>query len=291
MTEVTCVCCNPDTLGECPLWDFRHNRLLWVDSLQKKIHAFHPNSGQRQSWEMPDQIGSIGLRAKGGLIAAFRNGFHFVDLETGEVTPILDPEAEIADTRLNDGKCDRQGRFWCGSMNENFAKPNASLYRLDPDLSCHKMDSGFTVSNGIAWSLDDRVMYFSDSRVAKYYQYDFDAVSGKLSNRRSFANPDLLEGRIDGATVDSDGNYWCALFNSTTVACIDSEGHVIRRIELPVRYPTMCNFGGEDMKTLYVTSATFPIKPEKLNVESQDGGLFSITGLGVSGIPEPFFSG
>ena len=291
MLDVKCVALNPDRLGESPLWDYRENRLLWIDCLQKKIHALYPQTGQKKSWTMPDLIGSIALRAKGGLIAALAGGFHFVDLESGEATLITDPEPGTTDTRLNDGKCDRQGRFWCGSMNLNFGDCTASLYRLDPDLSCHKMDGGFTVSNGLAWSPDGRIMYFSDSRVEKYYRYDFDPATGAIGNKRPFADPKELSGRIDGATVDREGNYWCALFDGNAVACLDPEGRLIRHIELPVRYPTMCNFGGENLDVLYVTSGTFLMKGQEPKGDSQEGGLFSVTGLGVSGIPEAEFEG
>ncbi|MCP5366393.1 MAG: SMP-30/gluconolactonase/LRE family protein [Hyphomicrobiales bacterium] len=289
--EIVCVLQNPDTLGESPLWDHRERRLLWIDSLGRRIHALDPATGHRRAWEMPDRIGSIALRRKGGLVAGLRSGFHFVDLDKGVVTPIGDPEPDLPDTRLNDGKCDRQGRFWCGSMNEGFAAANASLYRLDPDLAWHRMDTGFTVSNGIAWSPDGATMYFSDSRVEAYYAYDVDTATGAISNRRRFVDPAGLEGRIDGATVDRDGNYWCALFAGGAVACFDPAGRLLRRIGLPVRHPTMCSFGDPGLDTLYVTTATFALGADEIGEEPLAGSLFAITGTGATGLPEPAFLG
>lgn len=289
--EIDCVVKNADLLGECPLWDHRENRLLWIDSLAQRIHALDPASGRLERWELPDRIGSIGLRAIGGLVVALRSGLHTMDMQSGQLSLIVDPEPDIEDTRLNDGKCDRRGRYWCGSMNENFDKPNASLYRIDPDGTCHRMQSGITVSNGIAFSPDDKILFFSDSRVERYFLFDFDAETGTISNRRTFVEPGLLGGRIDGATVDCEGNYWCALFDGGAVACIDPAGRLLNRIELPVRYPTMCNFGGANLDTLYVTSATAPLAAGERSNHSLDGGVFAISGIKTRGLAEPFFTG
>ena len=288
---VECVWRGPAILGECPLWDHRSEQLLWIDSLGKKIWHHCPASGETGFIELAREIGSIGLRAGGGLVAGLDNGFHFVDLDTGETRFIADPEPDITDTRLNDGKCDRAGRFWCGSMNVNFTKDNASLYRLDPDLSWHTMDTGFTVSNGIAWSPNDRVLYFSDSRLNRSYAYDFDIETGEISNRRNFANTSTYAGRIDGATVDRDGNYWGALFEGAAIACFSPGGDLIRKIEMRVTCPTMCNFGGRELDVLYVTSAIFTMSHEELEAQPQAGGLFAISGLDVRGVPEPEFGG
>lgn len=291
MIDIDCIVHNPDRLGECPLWDDRDGRLLWIDSLSHCIHSLEPATGERGRIELPGPVGSIALRERGGLLVALKTGFHVLDTETGALELIVDPEPDIAGTRLNDGKCDRHGRYWCGSMDESFAEPVASLYRLDPDGTCHRMEGGITVSNGIAFSLDERTLYFSDSRVERYFLFDVDPGSGAIGNRRRWIEPGILGGRIDGATVDREGNYWCALFEGSALACIRPDGTVLRRIELPVRYPTMCSFGGRDLDVLYVTSATAPLPADALNDDSLDGGLFAVTGTGATGRPEPRFAG
>lgn len=289
--DITCIARNPDRLGECPLWDWRDNRLLWIDSLSQCVHSLDPTTGDRRRIDLPERVGSIGLRAGGGLIAALKNGFHVLDTDSETLTFIVDPEPGVDDTRLNDGKCDRRGRYWCGTMDEHFSSPRASLYRLDPDGRCHRVEAGITVSNGIAFSLDDRTLYFSDSRVERYFLFSVNPETGDLSNRRTYIEPGVLKGRIDGATVDREGNYWCALFDGAAVVCIDPGGNVLRRIDLPVRYPTMCNFGGEDFSTLYVTSATSPFVAGTLREDALDGSLLSITDTGAVGLPEPCFAG
>lgn len=291
LIKVECVWSGPTNLGECPIWDCKNSRLLWIDSLEQLIWSLHPETGKSQSWHVHETIGSIGLRQSGGLIAGFRDGFWFVNLENGAREFIINPEPDINGTRLNDGKCDRAGRFWCGTMNTKFTKANASLYRLDPDLTWHRMDEGFTVSNGIAWSLDAKTLYFSDSRIDRSYAYDFDIRTGEISNRRDFVQTHAYEGRIDGATVDVDGNYWAALFDGWALGCFSPQGLLIRKIELPVKCPTMCSFGGPNMDVLYVTSATYSLSSSELAAQPLAGGLFAVTGLGTNGMLEPEFGG
>lgn len=281
----------PFTLGESPLWDHRINRLYWIDSLACTIHCLVPESGLRLRWTAPERVGSIGLRASGGLIVATRKGFMGFDPESGEFEFLIDPETGRDGNRLNDGKCDGRGRYWCGSMDEALAEPNGTLWRLDPDLGCHAMESGIIVSNGIAWSPDDRTMYFADSRAETLYAYDFDIDSGSIGNRRVLVSFKGRQGRTDGATVDRAGNYWCALVHGWTVGCFAPDGRLIREIRLPVRHPTMCSFGGPDLDILYVTSATFLLDPGEAADQPLAGALFAVHGLEDRGIAEPEFAG
>lgn len=288
--DIRCIWKGPATLGECPLWDERSQRLYWIDSLEQRIWQSDADGGSLQVWHIGEVIGSIGLCEDKRLVAGLENGFALIALtgDSASVTRIGNPEPELADTRLNDGKVDRQGRFWCGSMNRNFASANASLYRLDPDLTWHRQAEEITVSNGIAFSLDGGEMYFSDSRVDQSFQFDLDPATGRLSNRRKFVNTGAYQGRIDGATVDEEGNYWGALFEGSAIGCFSPAGELVRKIELPVSCPTMCAFGGLDMSILYVTSATFSLGENER--EADAGALFAIHGIGVRGVPEPRFA-
>lgn len=282
----------PTTLGECPLWNGHNQRLLWIDSLGRKIWQADAVGQNARHWEISNIIGSIGLSGGNRLIAGLEDGFAFIDLSeaTAQVEWIGNPEPQISDTRLNDGKVDRQGRFWCGSMNRDFSQSNASLYRLDPDLTWHQADTGFTVSNGIAFSLDGKKLYFSDSRVDRSYCYDLDPATGAISNRLEFVNTGAYKGRIDGATVDENGNYWGALFDGGAVACFSPEGQLLRHISLPTNYPTMCAFGGAELDILYVTSATFSMSEKERENAPVAGALFAIHGLGIRGVLEPEFN-
>lgn len=289
MTHIAVVSARRHQLGESPLWDHRSGRLFWIDSLEQRIYSLDTTTGLEKIIELPMRIGSIGLRQGGGLIAGTKAGFVTVDPNTGAFEIVAPVEAEIEENRLNDGKCDPAGRYWCGSMNETFSGPTGALYRLDPDLRATRMFNDVIVSNGIAFSPRDERMYFADSRREIVYCFDFDVEKGEIANRRIFIDFKGGRGRADGATVDRDGNYWCALIFGGAIGCFDPKGRLIERIELPVTHPTMCTFGGKDLDILYVTSTTYFL--DDIESEPEAGALFAITGLGARGVPEPIFAG
>lgn len=281
----------PFLLGESPCWHGAERALYFVDALAPAIHRWNAGNGARATWTMPRIVGSLAIRAQGGLIAALQDGFAAVDLADGRVTPLVDPEPERPANVLNDGKCDRRGRFWCGSRDGDLRHPTGALYRLDADLSVHRMDDGFIVSNGIAWSPDDRTMYFADSRAETVFAYDFDVDDGAISNRRIFFETRDIAGRCDGATVDGEGFYWCALVHGGRIARVDPNGRFDRVIDMPVRHPTMCSFGGDGLDVLYVTSAASMVTDDERTTTPHPGAVFAIHGLGVKGLPEPRFAG
>jgi L-arabinonolactonase len=277
-------------VGEGPAWNEDEQALYWVDIEAPAIQRLALD-GTFQSFQMPRPIGSFVFRRGGGLIAGLQGGFCEVDLEAGTVTPIVDPEPEHPDNHLNDGKCDRRGRYWCGTRDTKQTDPTGSIYRLDPDFTVHRMDSGFTVSNGMAFTPDDTRMYFSDSRGETVYAYDFDLKSGSIRNRRVFLSTRDMPGRIDGATCDSDGCYWGALVHDWAVVRFDPNGRLDRIVRLPVRHPTMCTFGGPGMDILYVTSASTWMTEDEAPSQPLAGALFAIHNTGAKGVPEPRFAG
>lgn len=280
----------PNLVGECPIWHAEERALYWVDTRGAAIQRLK-QSGEVDVWPMPEKVGSIVFRERGGLIAAMQNGFCEVDPELGTVKPIIDPEPDRPANRMNDGKCDRRGRFWCGSRDATDDNPGGSLYRLDPDFSCHTMDTGFICSNGMAFSPDDRTLVFADSFGEGAYAYDLDIDAGTVSNRRLFLSTRHTPWLIDGATFDAEGYYWCALVFDWSIGRFDPLGRLDRLIRLPVQHPTMCNFGGDGMDVLYVTSASAFVSEEEKLQQPLAGALFAIHGLGVRGIPEPRFKG
>jgi sugar lactone lactonase YvrE len=292
MAEVECVVEAGDILGEGVIWNPREQAVYWCDNLKSNIQRWDPSTGEHRVWDMPEEVGSIVFREAGGIVAGMKSGFAFIhDLDAPEIEYIVDPEPDMKGNRLNDGKCDRRGRYWCGSMDAALTDPVAALYRFDPDLSCHKMDDGIICSNGIAWSPDDTVMYFSDTRGEALYAYDYDIETGSIDNRRVLIDTTEASFRIDGATVDAEGHYWCAEIHDWHVGKYDPEGNRVDRIRLPVRQPTMCTFGGPDLDVLYVTSATRFIEPGEAAAQPLAGSLFAVHGTGSRGIPEPFFAG
>lgn len=287
--HVSIACDDVDLLGEAPQWHPGEQRLYWVDAFAPAIRCLDPESGSVASCPMAADIGSFVFAGEGEVIAGMRGGFHRVSLATGAARLIANPIARDPRLMLNDGKCDRRGRYWCASVHSDFIGREAEIFRLDPDLSVHRMDGGFVVGNGIAFSPDDRRMYFADSRSEAVWVYDFDIETGALTNRRLFFSTREIEGRVDGATCDRDGNYWCALVHGGAVACISPAGQMIERISVPAKHPTMVTFGGAGLDVLFVTSASTLLAPDQRAVWPHAGKLFRIDGLGARGIAEPHF--
>ena len=290
-----------DLLGESPLWHPGEQALYWLDIKAPAIRRLDPASGVRADWAMPQEIGSIGLRRDGGFIAGLRDGFATVALDPGggsKVDWIGNPEADLPDSRLNDGKCDRQGRFWSGSFHDPAGMPKGPrerqpvgvLYRLDPDRTCHRMADGILVSNSLCWSPDGAVMYFADSPRRAIRAYDYDPATGAIANPRVFARLPESGGTPDGSTVDAAGFLWNAQFGGGKVVRYAPDGSIDREIAMPVSRPTCCAFGGADLRTLYVTSGRVMASPAELAAEPLAGALFAID-CDVPGLPETPFEG
>ena len=277
-------------VGEGPAWNVAEQALYWVDIHAPAIQRLGFD-GAFRSYPMPRAVGSFVFRQGGGLIAGMKGGFCAVDLEAGSVEHIADPEPQHPANRLNDGKCDRRGRYWCGTLDANQAEPTGSIYRLDSDRTVHRMDTGFTVSNGMAFTPDDSRMYFSDSRGETVYTYDFDVAAGTIRNRQVFLSTRDMPGRIDGATCDAEGCYWGALVHDWAIVRFDPQGRLDRMIRLPIRHPTMCAFGGPNMDILYVTSASTWMTEQEAPSQPLAGALFAIHNTGSTGVPEPHFAG
>ncbi len=290
MPEVVCIAKVENELGEGVIWNVEEKALYWVDAFGKLIQRYRPLDGAVDRWPVPEEIGSLVFRKKGGIVAGMRSGFRALDLDRGTDELLVDPQPGD-DILLNDGKCDRMGRYWCGTIVMTLDRPDGILWRLDPDLSCHAMDHGIMVSNGIAWSPDDKVMYFADTRAEKVYAYDFDLAAGTIASRRVFLDTTELLGRVDGATVDAEGFYWCAMVHGGAIHRYAPDGRLDRVIELPVKHPTMCTFGGDDLGTLYVVTAARFLSAEERASTPEAGALFAIHDVGAKGLPEPLFAG
>jgi sugar lactone lactonase YvrE len=194
MTEVGCVLDARSLLGEGPLWDPQARVLYWVDIKRREIHRFDPTSGRDEQWSTPEDIGSLAVRAKGGLVVAMKTGFHMFEPATAKFTPVFDPERHLPGNRFNDGKPDRRGRFWAGSMDDAEKSPTGGLYRLGSDFTCKRMVDGIICSNALCWSPDDRTLYYADSCKHTIWAWDFDADAGEISNRRVFVEVPPCEG-------------------------------------------------------------------------------------------------
>lgn len=277
-------------LGEGVLWDAAAGRLLWTDIEGRRLWHLDPATGQSGARDLPDRLGSFAPRATGGLIAAFADGFALYAPATGSRTPIAEIEADIPDTRLNDGRTDRQGRFLAGGYNQVDKRPLAGLYRVDRDLTVTRLFGDIACANSLCFSPDGRTMYFADTAARRIDAYDYDAEAGTPANRRRFCGFEDQPGRPDGSTVDAEGYLWNAQWNGHRVVRYAPDGRIDRIVRVPVLNPTCVAFGGRDLDTLYITTARFHAPAETLAAEPAAGGLFAIQ-PGVSGLPDKPFAG
>jgi L-arabinonolactonase len=290
MLRIETFSAEPDSLGEGPLWDVEEERLYWIDSYAPCVHRADLKGGDRRTWRVPEPIGSMALREKGGAVLSLRSGFHFLDFETGEVTRINETHGKELRPRVNDGKVDRQGRFVAGSMDFEESEPVGKLFRLDPDLSCHELDTGIICSNGPCWSPDGSTFYFADTGKRVIYAYDYDIQTGAVRSRRQFARFDPPRGLPDGATVDEQGFLWSVEVYAGRLVRFDPNGVVDRVIGLPVFSTTSVMFGGPKLDIAFITSMARPYSGA-YHKEKEAGFVFAVHGLGVRGLPEPRFKG
>ena len=287
--EVAAYTCT--SVGENPLYDARTNTLYFIDVRDTPaIHALDLASREAKRWPLAEDIGSIALTSGRELLAGLRSGFAFFDPESGAFTPVHDPEAHLPRNRMNDGRCDPRGRFWCGSMNPDSGLAEGSLYVLDADLACRREHGGYLTPNGIAWTLDARTMYVADTRRGVIYAFAFDVERGTLGERRVFADLGSLPGGPDGATVDAEGFLWSAQFDGGCLIRYEPSGRMDRVVRVPVDKPTSCAFGGADCRTLFVTTATRGLDANARAAQPLAGRVLALD-VGVAGLPPVRFAG
>jgi len=301
--RIECVVQCENHLGEGPVWDVEEGRLYWVDGTGRRvgkpsIWRLDPRTGRTEHWSLHHDVGAMALRRGGGAVLALDDGFYFFDFDSGKLDLIALVDAGEPRTRLNDGKCDRRGRFFAGGMDDREELKICGLWRLDPDLTVTQVEQGIICSNGPCWSPDDRTFYFADSFQGEIWAYDYDIDRGTLANRRTFASFAADGGVADGSTVDAEGCLWNAQIISGDLVRYAPDGTVERRIGMPVRNITSVMFGGPDLDELYVTSMARVKHPavhdhfrREVKPQFLAGSLFKVTGLGIRGLPEPRFAG
>lgn len=275
------------SLGEGPHWDHKERKIYWLDIMGKTIHGYDPAKREYSACKTPSTVGFAALANNGKFVAGLQDGIYLVDFSTGGTSAIVRPQYADLNNRFNDGKCDRRGRLWAGTMNNiDHSKPSGALYRLD-DRGLSEQATGIYVSNGLGWSPDNKIMYYTDTGQKTIWAYDYDIDSGAATNRRefiTFGGP----GKPDGMCVDSEGRLLVCLWDGWRVEIYTPDGKLNCAIDLPVPRVTCCAFGEHDFKTLYITTASIGLDADTLKKAPHAGKLFAIN-MKVPGLPEARF--
>jgi sugar lactone lactonase YvrE len=276
-------------LGEGPRWDAAAGRLLWVDIEGRALHCFHPASGEDRAIQLGDRVGAAAPMESGGVLVALAERLAVVDLADDSVRTLVEiPHGE--GMRLNDGACDPAGRFWVGSMALDETPGAAALYRYSSDGGLDRVLENVTLSNGLGWSPDGRTMYYVDSPTYRVDVFDFDLAAGAISGRRPLIAIEPGAGTPDGLAVDDEGAIWVALWGGGAVRRYSPDGELDRVHAVPADKVTACCFGGDDGRSLFITTASVDLSEEERHRQPLAGSVF-VTEVDVSGPPAQPFAG
>jgi len=296
--DVRCIYEARSALGESALWSPKEQALYWLDQMRPEIHRLDPATGKDVKFEfdLPPQLGGLVPRRNGGMALAAADGITLLSPDMKSRATLVDPIAGQPNLSFNDAKCDGQGRLWAGTTDRLEKEPLGRLYRIDPDGTAASVADGFICSNGPSFSPDGRIMYHTCSHEGVINAYDIDPGTGQASNRRVFARIDPAAGVPDGSTVDAEGYLWTTHWGGWRVTCYAPDGRIDREIPIPVKNVTSCAFGGVNMDTLFVTTASAEndngrwvyMDEAGFAAAPLTGGIFAID-VGIKGLPEPAF--
>ncbi len=268
----------------------QENAVYWVDIFSSQVHRYSLADGAKRTWSFDFPVTSLSPRQGGGFVGTIRDGYAFIDLDAKSADPIQLPESDIANNRFNDGKVDANGRYWAGTMDIGQTQETGALYRLDADLSVQKMDDHYIICNGPAFSVDNSVLYHTDSAKRSIYAFDM-SPEGDLSNKRLFTQFTADdEGVPDGMTIDSEDCIWVAHFGGARITRYSPAGDILQVVPLPAPNITSCTFAGAALDTIYITTARTGIPDEDLVKYPLAGSFFAFQ-PGVKGMPTPLFAG
>ncbi|MCD6047843.1 MAG: gluconolactonase [Gammaproteobacteria bacterium] len=288
--NIQCIYKTPCILGECPVWHPVEKVLYWIDILKPALHRLDLATQEHQTWPMPTNICCITPHADGGLMAAMRTYLARIEIPSGKVIKLDQTVPEDGPYMFNDGKNDRQGRFWAGTKDVKEKSPIGTLYRMDQNGNVTPMANHIVETNGIAWSPDNRTLYYCDTLPRHIWQCDFDPVTGNISNQRIFVQVPEGEGLPDGLTVDAAGYIWSSHWDGGRVVRYTPSGEIERVIHFPAPLTSSCCFGGEDYKTLFVTTISHGLTQEEELNYPLSGCVFAVYIDDVQGLPEPCYS-
>ena len=285
--EAACLVECRTVLGEGPVWVAREGAVYWVDIKAPAIFRWVAATAALSRWSAPFGICSLAPSIKGGFVAGTEHGFAFVDPEESNYELFHNPEPLFPRNRFNDGKVDRLGRFWAGTMDDEEEHARGALYRLNPDLNCTCIDAGYHVPNGPAFDPAGKRMYHSDSAKQLIYLFDL-APDGSVAGKRVFARFGEGEGYPDGMTVDAEGCLWVAFWDGWCLRRFSPQAELLAEVPVPVQRPTSCAFGGRDLDQLFITSARIGLDENQLAMQPLAGALFMVRPA-IGGVPDPAF--
>ncbi len=273
-------------LGEGPVWDAKRKVICWIDILNGHIHQYSIESKKHTTIQLNEMVGSIAICSDGTFIAGLKSGFAFIDRESKKIQRITDPEAHLPNNRFNDGKVDPEGRFWAGTLSLTEEPKAGNLYVLEKDLSVSKKIGSVTISNGLAWSPDQKTMYYIDTPTSEIVSFHYEKGTGEISDRKVIIKIPRQDGYPDGMTIDSEGMLWIAHWDGWQVSRWNPQtGEKINKISMPVARVTSCTFGGDNLEDLYITTARKELTEEQLEKQPLAGSLFVLRNCGAKGMP------
>jgi sugar lactone lactonase YvrE len=260
-------------LGEGPFYKEDENSLYWTDIKDFRIYKYDLNNKKVEHFQFSKAIGSFVFTSDNKILATTNEGYEFLDLKSKEITSLLDPEKDLPNNRFNDGKCDANGRYFAGTMDNNEESITGSLYCLSQN-SIEKKEKDLFISNGLGWNNDSSKFYLTDSPKRLIYVYDYDLKTSKISSKQIFAKISKEDGYPDGLCLDEEDHIWSAHWAGSKITRYKPDGNIDRIINLPVPNVTSCCFGGEDFKTLFITSAQKGLSEEELKQAPLSGSTF-----------------
>jgi L-arabinonolactonase len=276
-------------LGEAVVWNTRDERVYWTDVYAQSLYSCDVDGGDVRVVPLPDKLGSFAFDPDGNLLAAFSKGLYRYELATGRRERLTSFEPELERTRLNDGRCDRAGRFVVGGCHQGFQNHVSSVISYSPGGDVRTLIQGVALTNGIAFSVDGRRMYFSDSETLVYHYYDYDVATGELGARHELTRIPEGSGFADGSAVDADDNVWNARYYGGVVQQYRPDGALGLTVQLPTDCPSCVCFGGKHLDMLFITTARKDLSPAKLEGQPGAGGLYRVA-LEQVGLPEARFA-
>lgn len=288
-TEVTLAYKTEAKLGEGAIWNYKTNELYWIDIEGKSLNIYNPKTNNNRILKTPSRIGTVVPTNNNDVLIALEDGVYKMNLKTEESTVFLDMKNHLINQRLNDGKCDPSGRFWVGSMDFNQEKGKAKLFNINTNKNLEIKVDNVTISNGIVWTSNKKTMYYIDTPTSQIKAYDYDNGTGKISNERIAVQIPEALGYPDGMTIDEENMLWVGMWNGNAVIRFNPKtGKVLQKIKVPAHNITSCAFGGDNLETLYITSARIDMNKEELKKYPLAGSVFKVN-PGVKGTKSSFF--